>query len=1023
MNIDRTSSPLRELAAYGVNSALLLQERAKEAVVDYLDLIPGGGGRDGDEQIFPEVVAENRGRPLLYIVNRASLSADSSDYVNDLKRLRRVVGSRGDRAYLGIIEPGQLSVIPVSLASELPRPSVYRSGTAEALTFFPRLAMGEYAGEGEPSKSDYVYHAMFDLLEHAADELADQFGISGPDVLSMVGRALFFRFLCDRGIVKASSLRTIAPSAPSLVQCFADAETAAATCSWLDATFNGHFLPLITDEIPSKERQKREALYLKFFRALGSKGGTAAYSHLSAILHGHEPAGGGYQLTFAEEWAKFDFAHVPVGLLSQVYEAFSWKWVRDARETSVHYTPRGIADYLIEEAFFNLRDGHQARVLDPACGAGVFLVLAFRKLYERLWKSQGKRPDTKAIRTILETQLAGFDVSESALRLAGLSLYLTAIELDPEPVPPSKLQFKNLRNLVLFNFRRETDPEKGPIMGSLSAGPEHNASYDLVLCNPPWTHLKAGHDALANSFTQVSRSVIEKRDGIAALASTYENPDRVPDLPFVWRSTEWCRPNGRIGLVLPGRNLFKQSDDGSKARDVLLRGLEVTGILNCANLSDTKVWPEMNQPFFLLFACNRSASPSTVFRWVTPQCDVALNRRGEIRIDSESIHPVSLQAMLEEPWLWKALTIGTSLDVNIVRKIKNTPRKTLVEYWNSLGLEHGNGYQTKAKQPKQDSAEPLWGVPHLLNTAQFRFSVDVSQLDPFKTKQLFRPRTRDLYRAPLVLVRTFPKEDRACGCALLATEDVIFNESFDGFSCYGHPKSSILAKYLHLFIHSSVWQHYVLLTAPKMGVERREFYLSDLEEVPFIPLDELSEEKLASIKALSGRLLREDFSVFDEIDSFFAGLYGLSAADAEVIRDTLSVALPYGKTRARACTAPTPESKTAFAHSVALVLRPFLKRYGKRTNVALIDQTSVATGSPYELISVTTDEGQPQLPKDFLRDEILPLASKTGASRMIMETGNALIIAVLNQQRYWTKSRARLCAAEIINNHLDVLKK
>ncbi|GAG45145.1 unnamed protein product, partial [marine sediment metagenome] len=35
------------------------------------------------------------------------------------------------------------------------------------------------------------------------------------------------------------------------------------------------------------------------------------------------------------KWSDFDFAHVPVGLLSQVYEAFCWKWEpRTAKETS-----------------------------------------------------------------------------------------------------------------------------------------------------------------------------------------------------------------------------------------------------------------------------------------------------------------------------------------------------------------------------------------------------------------------------------------------------------------------------------------------------------------------------------------------------------------------------------------------------------------------------------------------------------------------------------------------------------------
>ena len=160
--------------------------------------------------------------------------------------------------------------------------------------------------------------------------------------------------------------------------------------------------------------------------------------------------------------------------------------------------------------------------------------------------------------------------SESALRLAALSLYLTAIELDPEPVPPSKLRFKALRDKVLFNWRRkngaaadsEADPDAGPVIGSLGAhvGPDHRGAYQVVLCNPPWTSLPGGKGKdkversrlknLAECFTKVGRDVLENR-GLAELAGKYQNPDNAPDLPFVWRSLQWCESNGRIGLVLP----------------------------------------------------------------------------------------------------------------------------------------------------------------------------------------------------------------------------------------------------------------------------------------------------------------------------------------------------------------------------------------------------------------------------------------------------------------------------------------
>ena len=168
--------------------------------------------------------------------------------------------------------------------------------------------------------------------------------------------------------------------------------------------------------------------------------------------------------------------------------------------------------------------------------------------------------------------------------MAALSLYLTAIELDPEPVPPSKLRFKALRDKVLFNWRcgnvstecgELADPDAGPVIGSLGAhvGSEHRGAYQVVLCNPPWTSLpgwkgKKKEEALrlkklAGAFTKLGRDVLVSR-GLSELADKYQNPDNAPDMPFVWRSLEWCETDGRIGFVLPGRILFKQDSKRNK---------------------------------------------------------------------------------------------------------------------------------------------------------------------------------------------------------------------------------------------------------------------------------------------------------------------------------------------------------------------------------------------------------------------------------------------------------------------------
>lgn len=237
-----------ELQNYGVTSrnTRLFGDAASLELLDYLDLVES---RVPDE-FLPDGVVENQGRPLLFIVNEARLTQTPKEQEQQIKTLRRKLACRGDRAYLARIRPGELSVIPVSLDEQTPDWKIYTRGTPEALTFFSRLAHGHYDGEEKPKEADYVFSAMFELVRSVADRLA-ALHLKRADVLSLMGRALFFRFLKDRHIVRESHCNNIAPKATSILECFANADNAASTSAWLDKTFNGDLLPLTNNGKPT----------------------------------------------------------------------------------------------------------------------------------------------------------------------------------------------------------------------------------------------------------------------------------------------------------------------------------------------------------------------------------------------------------------------------------------------------------------------------------------------------------------------------------------------------------------------------------------------------------------------------------------------------------------------------------------------------------------------------------------------------------------------------------------------------
>ena len=86
---------------------------------------------------------------------------------------------------------------------------------------------------------------------------------------------------------------------------------------------------------------------------------------------------------------------------------------------------------------------------------------------------------------------------------------------------------------------------------------------------------------------------------------------------------------------------LKQTGNGKAARDAIMRGLTVTGILNGSDLEKTPVWPNMDLPFLLLFARNSRPEPNHQFHFATPIRENPLSSRGQFRLDYKATESVA----------------------------------------------------------------------------------------------------------------------------------------------------------------------------------------------------------------------------------------------------------------------------------------------------------------------------------------------------------------------------------------------
>jgi N-6 DNA Methylase len=362
-------------------------------------------------------------------------------------------------------------------------------------------------------KSTVDQQLLLELSALERDLVAE--GVDRGAAQGLIGRAIFTQYLVDRGIVDTKKLvqHCGKETLPDALRVSASAQS---LFSWLRDSFNGDMFPA---SMPMAQlRQKHFARVADFLEAV-------------------DPETGQHSLF------PYRFDIIPVELISSIYEQFAHsKSDEDADGTSegsakklgVHYTRLPVVSLVLDEVL----DGVSGKetILDLTCGSGIFLVESFRRLV--LIRSKGK-PTRAVIRATLYEQIFGVDISEAAVRVAAFSLYLAALELDPEPQPPESLKFQELigRTLFVGNAR---DVETTPAGAALLVEGTRR-QFDLVVGNPPWTF--KGKRGTAERHSHASKAVPLQPRG--------------EGLDFVMRAMDFAHDKTRYGIVLSAM-LFRQ---------------------------------------------------------------------------------------------------------------------------------------------------------------------------------------------------------------------------------------------------------------------------------------------------------------------------------------------------------------------------------------------------------------------------------------------------------------------------------
>lgn len=491
---------------------------------------------------------------------------------------------------------------------------------------------------------------------------------------------------------------------------------------------------------------------------------------------------------------------------------------------------------------------------------------------------------------------------------------------------------------------------------------------------------------------------------------------------------EWAKEGAVIALVMPARLFGRISGRGFEAWRAVLRSVEVTGLINGADLRWSAVWKDVKIPFCLFFARNRAPGPDHRFYYAAPINEPEMNGCGRFRIDYDAAQPLSTARVEKQPWILKALAFGTWLDVELMEALSTAGGQTLESFWaawDRRGVKTGKGYD-RSPQLTQKFVDFLGDLPvfaphsqTLLGEAQPKTYGEMFGRNSEGRSSAYWPKTKDLFQPPLVVIPQSPGDQNSRPRAYILDHPVAFSQSYYGYSCAGHPQADTLAGLIYLLAHSTLFDYFCLMTSIRSGFDRQTFNKKEFDALPFPDVADLSERDKATIRSLTQRLQIDSVGPRADLNKFIFPLYGLNPDAVQVAEDTLFSAAAYRKAGRAALERTTVETRKPFLDALRSELEPYFDVCAEHAAVSEAAFQPADWRESWFFISVAR-EGHSVPVNPALMREAMDAANQRGCSRIMVHAPGkrGLLVGLLNQRRWWTITRARLCAQHIIRERL-----
>ena len=626
--------------------------------------------------------------------------------------------------------------------------------------------------------------------------------------------------------------------------------------------------------------------------------------HLSIIARfrsGKEEMRGG-QLRFLG----YNFAVIPIELVSAVHDRFLGGRVIEPILKGAHYTPMFLADLSVAQLWDMMPDRikNRGRFLDPACGSGVFLVLAFQRLCEH-WRSVNCERDIpwNTLQKLLD-RMNGWDKDNGAIRVAVFSLYVALLE------EATKEQIvKHFHNRKLLPLLRE----KNLVCRNFFSRAPANSEFDIILGNPPW----AGE-------TNVGGSSTNRNSTKPASSRNFESA-----WAFSWNALDYLREGGMVGYLLPANGfLHGCSRSAIRARNAFFDRCRVLRIIDLTDFR-RQIFEEAKRPTALMiFGGGKISTAPRHFDYWAPKASPDLRKRRVFVLAPSDKLSLSVSAAHDNPSLFKQRMWLRGADAKLFSYLEQFPkvgdlfnfdsetvddREDAADGW-AIGLGYTPAMTGISPLPVEAAASRHEGhefskfvarLPNLTAQEFTRLVQGESSLQPAESALVKRRGFEQGFTGVRILM---PKGLIDSGTRLRAAyriQPLTFPNSIRAISV---PKGEERrAKLLTALLNSRILAWYAFHESTTFGLDRHGINQGELLRLPFPAPSDFLDPKAASGNAdklvgiIDNSLKNGDDSfgeggikneILRRIDEHAYAYFGLTDDDIAIIDDTIEYVMP-----------------------------------------------------------------------------------------------------------------------------------